>query len=52
MMSIHHDAALGCAAAPSFIDRRSISGEDEAWFEKFYVSGSQRKRDRITFSHH
>jgi phosphatidylserine/phosphatidylglycerophosphate/cardiolipin synthase-like enzyme len=27
-----------------------ISGEDEAWFDKFYVPGSQRERDRKTFS--
>ena len=29
---------------------KAISGESTAWFDKFYVAGSQRERDRLTFS--
>jgi len=29
----------------------AISGAEEAWFERFYEPGSQRERDRKTFSH-
>ncbi|MBA8899508.1 phospholipase D-like domain-containing protein [Phyllobacterium sp. P30BS-XVII] len=29
---------------------KAISGEANAWFDKFYVAGSQRERDRLTFS--
>jgi phosphatidylserine/phosphatidylglycerophosphate/cardiolipin synthase-like enzyme len=29
---------------------RKFSGEDEAWFDKYYVAGTQRDTDRLTFS--
>ena len=29
---------------------RKFSGEDESWFDKFYVEGTQRETDRLTFS--
>jgi hypothetical protein len=29
---------------------RKFSGEDQTWFDKFYVAGTQRETDRLTFS--
>ncbi len=29
---------------------RKFSGEDEAWFDRYYVAGTQRETDRLTFS--
>jgi hypothetical protein len=28
----------------------AISGESETWFAKYYVAGTQRETDRLTFS--
>jgi phosphatidylserine/phosphatidylglycerophosphate/cardiolipin synthase-like enzyme len=32
------------------LKKRKFSGEDETWFDKYYVAGTQRETDRLTFS--